>query len=49
MKKINKMKEKQLTSEYIYKGNIVNLRRDTVQTAKGTAIREIVEGCGTIG
>ncbi len=37
------MKEKHLASEYIYKGNILNLRKDTVQTLNGVAEREIIE------
>ncbi|MFC1770681.1 NUDIX hydrolase [Candidatus Margulisiibacteriota bacterium] len=37
------MKEKTLSSEYIYKGKILNLRKDLVQTTNGTSTREIVE------
>ncbi|MBQ2265894.1 MAG: NUDIX hydrolase, partial [Clostridia bacterium] len=36
--------EKQLTKEYIFKGKIINVRRDTALIPDGsTAIREVVE------
>lgn len=43
-------KEKTLESEYIYKGKILNLRRDTVSVKSGkTSYREIVEHNGAVG
>lgn len=38
--------EKTIKSETIYKGKIINLRRDTVTVKNGTSIREIVEHKG---
>lgn len=40
--------EKQISSERIYEGAILNLRRDTVTAPKGTAYREIVEHNGAV-
>ena len=41
--------EKQLTKEYIFKGKIINLRRDDALLPNGnTAIREVVEHLGGI-
>lgn len=43
-------KEKTLESEYIYKGKILNLRRDLVLVKNGnTSYREIVEHSGAVG
>lgn len=43
------LKEKQLTAEYLYKGKIVNLRRDTAELPDGTsALREVVEHPGGV-
>lgn len=43
-------KEKTLESEYIYKGKILNLRRDVVSVKSGkTSYREIVEHNGAVG
>ena len=36
-------KEKTLESEYIYRGKIINLRRDRVTVKNGESTREIVE------
>ncbi len=39
--------EKQVKSEYLYKGKILNLKKDDVVLPDGkTAIREVVEHCG---
>ncbi len=38
--------EKTLETEFIYKGNILNLRRDKVTTINGESYREIVEHNG---
>ncbi len=38
--------EKTLSSEVIYKGKIINLRKDKVTTINGTSSREIVEHSG---
>lgn len=41
--------EKQLTKEHIYKGRIINLRRDTVTLPNNsTAIREVIEHNGGV-
>lgn len=41
--------EKQLSSEYIYKGRIIKLRRDTALLPNGeTALREVVEHNGGV-
>ncbi len=41
--------EKTLTQEYIYKGRILNLRRDTAELPNGqTAVREVVEHHGGV-
>lgn len=41
--------EKQLTAEYIFKGKIINLRRDTAILPNGnTAFREVVEHNGGV-
>lgn len=41
--------EKQLSSEYIYKGRIINFRRDTALLPNGeTALREVVEHNGGV-
>lgn len=41
--------EKQLTKEYIFKGKVINLRRDTVLLPNNaTAIREVVEHNGGV-
>lgn len=41
--------EKQLKEEYIYKGRIINLRRDEVRLPDGgTALREVVEHPGGV-
>ena len=43
------LEEKQLTKEYIYKGKIINLRRDEALLPNGnTAFREIVEHNGGV-
>ncbi len=41
--------EKKISSERIYEGKILNLRRDTVTVPTGTAHREIVEHNGAVG
>lgn len=42
--------EKTLSSEYIYKGKIINLRKDEVEIVSGrTSFREIVEHNGGVG
>lgn len=41
--------EKTLKSEYIYRGHILNLRHDVVQTVNGEAPREIVEHLPAVG
>lgn len=42
--------EKTLSSEYIYKGKIINLRKDEVRIVSGkTSFREIVEHNGGVG
>lgn len=40
--------EKKISSERIYEGAILNLRKDTVTAPKGTAYREIVEHNGAV-
>ena len=40
--------EKKISSERIYEGAIMNVRRDTVTAPKGTAYREIVEHNGAV-
>lgn len=40
--------EKKISSERIYEGAILNLRRDTVTAPKGQAYREIVEHNGAV-
>lgn len=40
--------EKRISSERIYEGAILNLRKDTVTAPKGTAYREIVEHNGAV-
>lgn len=43
------LKEKQLESEYLYKGRIINLRRDKAELPNGTvALREVVEHPGGV-
>lgn len=43
------LKEKQLKAEYLYKGKIINLRRDTALLPDGnTALREVVEHPGGV-
>ncbi len=43
-------REKTLSSEYIYKGKIINLRKDCVEIVSGkTSFREIVEHNGGVG
>ena len=43
------LKEKQLNAEYIYKGKIINVRKDTAEIPNGTtAIREVVEHNGGV-
>ncbi len=43
------LEEKQLTAEYIYKGKILNLRRDSALLPNGsTAFREVVEHPGGV-
>lgn len=42
--------EKTLSSEYLYKGKIINLRKDEVEIVSGrTSFREIVEHNGGVG
>lgn len=41
--------EKWISSERLYEGAILNLRRDTVTAPKGVAYREIVEHNGAVG
>jgi len=44
-----KLTEKQLTKEYIFKGKIINVRRDTALLPNDTtAIREVVEHNGGV-
>ena len=44
-----KLEEKQLEAEYIYKGKIINVRRDTAELPNGTtAFREVVEHPGGV-
>ncbi len=44
-----KLEEKQLSAEYIYKGKIINVRRDTAELPNGaTAFREVVEHPGGV-
>lgn len=40
--------EKKISSQRIYEGAILNLRKDTVTAPKGTAYREIVEHNGAV-
>lgn len=40
--------EKKISSEKIYEGAILNLRRDTVTAVKGEAYREIIEHNGAV-
>lgn len=43
------LKEKQLESEYLYKGRIINLRRDKAELPNGAvALREVVEHPGGV-
>lgn len=43
------LEEKQLKADYIYKGKIINLRRDEVMLPNGnTALREVVEHPGGV-
>ena len=43
------LEEKQLSAEYIYKGRIINLRRDTCELPNGnTALREVIEHPGGV-
>ncbi len=43
------LEEKQLKAEYIYKGKIINLRRDEAELPNGnTALREVVEHPGGV-
>lgn len=39
-------KEKTISSEMIYKGHILNLRKDTVTVINGTSVREVIEHNG---
>ena len=41
-------KEETIESEYMYKGRIINVRRDKVKSVDGTAMREIVEHPGGV-
>jgi ADP-ribose pyrophosphatase len=41
-------KEETIDSEYIYKGKLINVRKDLVTTPAGTSEREIVEHCGGV-
>lgn len=44
-----KLEEKQLNAEYIYKGKIINVRRDTAELPNGAcAFREVVEHPGGV-
>lgn len=44
-----KLEEKQLKTEYIYKGKIINVRRDDAELPDGnTSIREVVEHPGGV-
>ncbi|MDY2959573.1 MAG: NUDIX hydrolase [Hornefia sp.] len=38
--------EKTLESEYVYKGRIINLRRDKVTVRNGQSVREVIEHSG---
>lgn len=40
--------EKKIKSELVYKGAILNLRKDTVTAPKGQACREVVEHSGAV-
>ena len=43
------LKEKQIKAEYLYKGRIINLRRDEAELPDGkTALREIIEHPGGV-
>ena len=43
------LKEKQINAEYLYKGKIINLRKDTALLPNGkTALREVVEHPGGV-
>ena len=43
------LKEEQLNAEYLYKGKIINLRRDTARLPDGSkALREVVEHPGGV-
>ena len=43
------LEEKQLSKQYIYKGKIINLRKDTALLPNGsTEIREVVEHPGGV-
>ena len=35
--------EKTISSEYVFRGKLINVRRDVVTTVDGTSVREIVE------
>ncbi len=41
-------KEETLESEYIFRGNLINVRRDKVTTVNGTSMRELVEHPGGV-
>lgn len=44
------MEEKTLSSEYIYKGKIMNVRRDEVECCGGRkSVREVCEHCDAVG
>ncbi len=44
------MTEQRISSEYVYKGRILNLRKDTVKLDNGqTATREIIEHVDSVG
>ena len=41
-------KEDTLESEYVFKGKLINVRRDKVRSVNGTAMRELVEHPGGV-
>lgn len=41
-------KEETLESEYVFKGKLINVRRDKVTTVNGTSMRELVEHPGGV-
>lgn len=41
-------KEETLESEYVFRGHLINVRRDKVTSVNGTAMREIVEHPGGV-